>query len=89
MDQKQNDQLPLKRGIRLERTIMKKIADGYYRFNETIYPTDGVTMQMQIDKIDGEELDTSVMLSGGFAISGQQRNEFAQKLGLLIDEYRI
>ncbi len=68
---------------------MKKIADGYYQFNEIEHPSDGVTMIMTIDKIDGEELDTAVSLDGGFAVAGSKRKEFAKKLGALIDEFRI
>lgn len=66
-----------------------KIAEGYYRFNEILCPTEGVVFELRIDRIDGEDLDTSVTLSGGFAICGSKRNEFSEKIGKLIDEYRI
>lgn len=66
-----------------------KIADGYFRFDETAYPSEGVKLDMLIDRIDGEDLDTSVTISGGFAICGKQRKEFIEALGQLIDSYRI
>jgi hypothetical protein len=48
-----------------------------------------VDLEMVIDRIDGEYLDTKVSLSGEWWIAGASRHEFAQKLGALIDEYRI
>lgn len=68
---------------------MEKIADGYFRFNQTLHPTDGVTLDMRVDRIDGEELDTSVELKGSFAICGKARDVFSKELGALIDKFRI
>lgn len=68
---------------------MEKIAEGYYRKMETKYPSEGVTMDMAIDVIDMEELDTLVDISGKFCVAGSQRLEFIHKLGQLIDNYRI
>lgn len=66
-----------------------KISDGYYRFDEVVYPSEGVKADMLIDRIDGIDCDTSVTLSGGFCISGTQRARFIEDLGALIDGYRI
>jgi hypothetical protein len=66
-----------------------KIADGFYRFDDTAYPSEGVKAVMLIDRIDGIDCDTSVTLSGGFCISGSQRHQFIDELGKLIDGYRI
>ena len=55
----------------------------------TRYPSKGVIIIMAVDVIDGEELDTYITLTGEFAVSGSQREEFVKKLGALIDEYRI
>ena len=68
---------------------MEKIAEGYYRFNELVYPCSGVSINMCVDKIDGECLDTNVDMEGNFAVAGSKRVEFAKKLGELIEEYRI
>jgi hypothetical protein len=68
---------------------MKKIADGYFRFGEIRYPSEGVSLDMTVDRIDDEDLDTSVKLHGEFTVCGIQRKEFSEKLGALIDEYRI
>ena len=51
--------------------------------------SDNVSAELEIDVIDGEELDTRVKLDGEFWVSGSQYREFCQKLGELIDEYRI
>lgn len=59
------------------------------KIEEIAYPSEGVTLAMEIEKIDGDALDTSVELSGAFVICGQSRKEFCEKLGKLIDEYRI
>lgn len=57
--------------------------------NEKHFPSEGVTADLKIDKIDGEYLDTCITLSGLFWVAGNQRHEFLEKLGNLIDEYRI
>ncbi|WP_018694322.1 hypothetical protein [Algicola sagamiensis] len=56
---------------------------------ESLRPSHNVYMEYEIEVIDQEEQDTSVELSGHFYICGASRNEFAEKLGKLIDEYRI
>ena len=68
---------------------MQKIADSYYRFNEAKIPSEGVRVDMTVDRVDYEDLDTFVELSGGFAVSGSSRDEFVSELGDLIDKYRI
>jgi hypothetical protein len=68
---------------------MQRISDGHFRFEERVNVSDGITLYFTVDKIDGEELDTSVLVSGGFATSGDRRREFANKLGALIDRYRL
>lgn len=68
---------------------MEKIADDYFRFLENRCPTEGVSVHMTIDRIDGVDLDTAVSLRGKFAIAGYQREEFCKRLGELIDEFRI
>jgi len=62
---------------------------SYRKINEQRQPSSGVNLNMEIDIYDGKALDTSCELSGGFCISGLDREEFTQKLGNLIDEYRI
>lgn len=57
--------------------------------NRTYIVSNDVEVEQTIEVIDGEHLDTHVKLSGAFAISGSQREEFLKKLGLLIDDYRI
>jgi len=69
--------------------MVEKFVDGYYRFHENVVVSDGVSLAMSIDKIDGEELDTQVFVTGGFCICGSRRREFSERLGKLIDEYRI
>ena len=77
------------RATKICEDTMEKIAEGYYRFTEQVFPSEDVSMALQVNRIDGEDLDTQVRLVGNFTISGQSRREFAQKLGALIDEYRI
>ena len=69
---------------------MKKVAPGFYILNETHAASQGVELEMAIDKIDGEYMDTHVKIGGeGFCIGGQQRHEFVEELGALVDKYRI
>lgn len=51
--------------------------------------SDGVNAELQIEVIDGIQMDTSVTLSGQFVVSGSSKDSFLKKLGELIDEYRI
>ena len=67
----------------------RKISDGYYKFDEERYFSEGCRAVMTIDLIDGEELDTEIEITGEFAVCGANRSEFLDKLGQLIDEYRI
>lgn len=48
-----------------------------------------VIAQMESDVDVGEVLDTKVRLTGEWWIAGEKREEFCNKLGALIDEYRI
>jgi hypothetical protein len=57
--------------------------------HRTIYPSEGVVIELRIDKYDGDLLDTSCKISGGFCISAQDIEVFNQKIGQLIDQYRI
>jgi hypothetical protein len=66
-----------------------KIAEGYFKVTQTEYPTEGVKADLVIDKIDGEWLDTSVELSGGFCIAYANMREFMDAFGGLVDKYRI
>ena len=59
------------------------------KYREVIHPSENVTAMLEVDVYDGEKLDTSVSLDGGFCITWQQKEEFFNKLGALIDEYRI
>jgi len=68
---------------------MKKLAEGYYQFEEMRDLTENVRLEMKVDLIDGQELDAEVKMVGTFWISGKFRKEFANKLGALIDQYRI
>lgn len=68
---------------------MKKTAENYYQKKEFAHPSEGVTMIMTIDHIDGEDLDTVISLDGGFIVAGFDRKQFAKELGELIDKYRI
>lgn len=56
---------------------------------ETKYIGDELTAEMEINHIDGEYLDTCVHIDGEFWVDGGRRDEFAERLGQLIDEYRI
>ena len=56
---------------------------------EVVDPSKNVTAILTIDIDNGKELDTAVSLDGGFNICGETRHEFFEKLGKLIDEYRI
>ena len=51
--------------------------------------SDNVNLKMTIDHIDGEKLDTEIVVQGTWWVAGGEREEFAKKLGDLIDEYRI
>jgi len=68
---------------------MEKIAEGFYKQSVTEMPSDGVTVEMIIDIIDGEYLDTAINMNGEFTVAGVCRVEFLKKLGSLIEEYRI
>lgn len=59
------------------------------QITKTDIVSNDVRVEQTIDVIDGEYLDTHVKLSGTFAISGSQREEFLKKLGSLIDDHRI
>ncbi len=50
--------------------------------------TDAI-LHMESEKYDGEILDTRCYLSGYWHISGSTRDEFAEKLEKLIQEYLI
>jgi len=50
------------------------------------HPSEGVTL---VTETDDELIETMVSMDGGFTISASQRREFIEKLGALIDEYRI
>lgn len=68
---------------------MEKIADNYYLKKESHPVSEGVVLDMTIDFIDGEDLDTVIDIKGSFCIAGNTRAEFIKILGGLIDEYRI
>lgn len=68
---------------------MEKIADNYYRVKQMVCPSQDVKLDMTVELIDGEYLDTHVDLTGSFWVGGNKRAEFAKKLGNLIDGYRI
>lgn len=68
---------------------MEKIADNYYCFKEVKFMDRAIKIDMEIDRIDGEDLDTTVKLTGKFAICGSDRDELCEKLIAIIDEYRI
>ena len=53
------------------------------------YPSEGVKAELFIHRYKGECLDTLVTLTGQFSVSGADRLEFLDKLGQLIDKYRI
>ena len=53
-------------------------------------PSTGVNVVMTVYRYPGEpDGDTTVVITGTFAVSGQSRDEFVKRLGELIDEYRI
>lgn len=49
----------------------------------------GVSIQLTVDVIDYEELDTFVELVGSFWVAGNKRKEFCEKLSELVNSYRI
>ena len=51
--------------------------------------SDNVIAELDIDLIDYCESDTRVIINGEWWISGATHKEFCEKLGALIDEYRI
>lgn len=69
--------------------LPEKVCGNYQRVSEESYPSEGVKLEFKIEKIDGECLDTSVCMVGNFTVAGCTRKEFAEKLGELIDKYRI
>lgn len=44
-------------------------------------------LDMEVEVIDGKEMDARCTLYGTFVISGERRKEFTYKLENLIDEY--
>lgn len=68
---------------------IEKTDEDFRRVPEVLYPSQGVTAEMLIERIDGEDLDTFVALTGSFTVAGVKRNEFIAKLGELINDYRI
>jgi len=68
---------------------VEKIAEGFYQKRAGAVISEGVTLKMLIDVIDGEELDTHVVLQGQFTVAGCRRKEFSGRLSHLINEYRI
>lgn len=67
----------------------EKVIKDYCKVLEILYPSQGVTAEMLIEQIDGEDLDTFVALTGGFHVAGEKRHEFIENLGKLINDYRI
>lgn len=57
--------------------------------SEQKYIGDELFVDMEIDRIDGDYLDTRVQLVGEFWVGGSLRNEFVEKLERLVNEYRI
>lgn len=53
------------------------------------YPSQGVKVVAESDTENGQLMDTQVEISGVFCISGDDRDEFLEKLERLIDDYRI
>lgn len=56
---------------------------------ETVMLADEVQMTLDVEKIDGEHLDTEVNIDGAFFICGENRHEFAKKILAIVDEYKI
>lgn len=69
--------------------LLEKIANNYYRYYDRLNPSENVNLELFIDKIDGENQDTRVIMTGEFTIAGESRDEFNKALGELIDKYRI
>ena len=68
---------------------MKKIAENYYRVDESV-SMPNFDAALTVDVIDGEELDTDVSINLPlFCVAGGSRKEFLNKLDSLISEYRI
>ena len=55
----------------------------------TEYPSEGIKAELTTESFDGQKLDTSVSLSGEFCISWPDKGQFIERLGKLIDEYRV
>jgi len=51
--------------------------------------SDNVSVEMKTDVYLGERLDTRIKVDGEWWVCGALRDEFCEKLGALIDEYRI
>jgi len=60
------------------------------KVKEQHYVSDEVLVNLEIDVLDGEWLDTRVTMDDvEFWVGGSQREKFCKELGALIDKYRI
>ncbi|OPY16250.1 MAG: hypothetical protein A4E69_00270 [Syntrophus sp. PtaB.Bin138] len=62
---------------------------AYFTTQRTEHVSDGVSLSMTIDVIDGEELDTTIDVKGKFVIAGCKQKAFTSELSDLINRYRI
>ena len=62
---------------------------GADNFREILRPAYGIALYIAVEHLNGKDLDAIVTIEGSFSLEGSKRNEFAQKLGDLIEKYRV
>jgi hypothetical protein len=67
----------------------KENVDEYIRYKESLDPCEGVTLDLIIGRKEDVGVVADARLVGWFTIRADQRKEFSNKVGALIDEYRI
>lgn len=57
--------------------------------SETVMLADEVEMTMTVEYFDSEACDTCITIDGSFFVDGEKRNEFAEKMQALVNEYLV
>ena len=57
--------------------------------NQSVEISKNVTLDLIIWRENGTDIETECNLQGNFVVHAEARNDFAEKLANLIDEYRI
>ena len=56
---------------------------------ESIPLADEVSLEIEVEHLDGKESDTQVSIDGVWFVDTSKRKEFAEKLQALISEYQV